>query len=153
MKRTPQWKPENPVSPPSFMASILLPVLKRGKAQSQLSLFCSLQQFHDAPSLQDCCQCSCLCFSWWWPCPSCPWRTAAWWVSPEACKTRLSISHASAHWTNPSLGLRTWLASRVLNITTQVSVVVICFSDLCFLFQQTKRLKTSMAVRRTDHKW
>lgn len=76
-------------------------------------------RFCDAPSLQDCHQCSCLCFGCWWPCPSCPRRTAAQWVSPEAFELRLSISHGRADWTGPRMGLRTWLASRVLNITTQ----------------------------------
>ena len=37
-------------------------------------------------------------------------------LSPEACQKRLSISHACAGWTNPRMGLRICLASRVLNI-------------------------------------
>lgn len=38
-------------------------------------------------------------------------------LSPEDCQKRLSISHACAGWTNPRMGLRICLASRVLNVT------------------------------------
>lgn len=111
------------------------------QAQSQLSLFPSLQYFHHVPSLQDCRRCSCLCFRWWRPCPSCPWRTVSRWVSPQACWMRLSISHASADWTNPSLGLRTWLASRVLNITTQSVCGGYLFYWLVFPFSANEKIE------------
>ena len=53
---------------------------------------------------------------------------------------------------DPSVGLRTCLDSGVLTVIPEC-VSAVCFANLCFPLQRTTRLKTSMAVQRTDRKW
>lgn len=107
------------------------------------------KHFHPAPSLQDCHQCSCLCLRWRRPCPSCPWRTAARWVKSWSLLRASPVFHMpvlvgqTPGW---ALGLA---ASKGPEHHCLQCVMIICFW-LVFLFQQMRRSKTSMAVRRTD---
>jgi hypothetical protein len=124
-------------------------VCSQNPKHSHSSLYFPVSQHcHTIPFLQDCCQCSCLCFKWWRPCPSCPWRRDGGLMSKS-----WSLLDVAQYFTclcgldKPQYGPESTEHHYWRYLSGDH------FPDLCFLFQQMKRLKTSMAVQRTDRKW